>query len=47
MVPILADKHISESVPLHALYPQGRHRSPRVSAMLQFLLDSFSHAPWR
>ena len=47
LVPILVDKHISESVPLHALYPQGRHRSPRVSAMLQFLLDSFSHAPWR
>jgi DNA-binding transcriptional LysR family regulator len=47
LVPILNDRHISESVPLHALYPQGRHRSPRVSAMLQFLLDSFSHAPWR
>ncbi|HEY9381700.1 MAG TPA: LysR family transcriptional regulator [Burkholderiales bacterium] len=47
LVPILGDRHISESVPLHALYLQGRHRSPRVSAMLQFLLDSFSHAPWR
>jgi DNA-binding transcriptional LysR family regulator len=47
LVPVLSGRHIAETVPLHALYPQGRHRAPRVSAMLQFLLDSFGHAPWR
>lgn len=47
LVSVLARQHVAEAIPLHALYPQGRHRAPRVSAMLQFLVDTFSHAPWR
>lgn len=47
LVPLLADVHHSEPLPLHAVYPQGRHRSPRVSAMVEFLVERFAGAPWR
>jgi hypothetical protein len=30
-----------------AMYPHTRHRLPRVAAMLDFLVESFAHAPWR
>jgi len=32
LVPLLQDVHHSEPLPLHAVYPQGRHRSPKVAA---------------
>jgi DNA-binding transcriptional LysR family regulator len=35
-----------EQLPLYALYPQARHRLPRVAAMLAFLTESFAHRPW-
>ena len=47
LVALLADVHHSEPLPLHAVYPQGRHRSPRVAAMVDFLVERFSGAPWR
>ena len=47
LVPLLQDVHHSEPLPLHAVYPQGRHRSPRVAAMIDFLLERFGDAPWR
>ncbi|HSN22291.1 MAG TPA: LysR family transcriptional regulator [Usitatibacter sp.] len=47
LVPLLADVHHSEPLPLHAVYPQGRHRSPRVAAMVEFLGERFGSAPWR
>ena len=47
LVALLADVHHSEPLPLHAVYPQGRHRSPRVAAMVEFLVERFSGAPWR
>lgn len=47
LVPLLADIHHSEPLPLHAVYPQGRHRSPRVAAMVEFLVERFAGAPWR
>jgi DNA-binding transcriptional LysR family regulator len=47
LVPLLADVHHSEPLPLHAVYPQGRHRSPRVAAMVGFLVERFTGAPWR
>jgi hypothetical protein len=25
----------------------GRHRSPKVAAIVGFLVEHFSHAPWR
>jgi DNA-binding transcriptional LysR family regulator len=47
LVPLLQDLHHAEPLPLHAVYPQGRHRSPRVAAMIDFLLERFASAPWR
>lgn len=45
--PVLADAHHVEPLPLHAVFPHGRHRSPRVAALVDFLLERFSAAPWR
>ena len=47
LVPLLTDSHHVEPLPLHAVYPQGRHRSPRVAAMIDFLVEKFASAPWR
>lgn len=47
LVPLLQRVHHVEPVPIHALYLPGRHRSPKVAAMVDFLLEHFSHAPWR
>jgi DNA-binding transcriptional LysR family regulator len=45
--PVLTGSHVIEPVPLSAVYPQGRHRMPKVRAFLDFLVERFSHAPWR
>jgi DNA-binding transcriptional LysR family regulator len=45
--PVLAETHAVESVPLSAAYPQGRHRMPKVRVFLDFLVERFSHCPWR
>ena len=47
LVPILTDSHHVEPLPMHAVYPHGKHRSPKVAAMVGFLIDSFAHTPWR
>jgi DNA-binding transcriptional LysR family regulator len=47
LTPLLESVHHSEPLPLHAVYPQGRHRSPRVAALIEFLLERFAGAPWR
>ena len=47
LVTLLEDVHHREPLPLHAVYPHGRHRSPRVAAMVEFLLEKFASAPWR
>ena len=45
--PVLADVHHVEPLPLHAVYPFGRHRSPRVAALVDFLVEKFADSPWR
>lgn len=45
--PVLADVHHVEPLPLHAVFPHGRHRSPRVAALVDFMVEKFAHAPWR
>jgi DNA-binding transcriptional LysR family regulator len=45
--PVLEERHLAEPAPLSAVYPQGRHRMPKVRALLEFLVERFSHAPWR
>lgn len=47
LVPVLADSHHAEPLPLHVVWPQGRHRSPKVAAMVEFLVEKFASAPWR
>jgi DNA-binding transcriptional LysR family regulator len=45
--PVLASSHFAEPIPLSAVYPQGRHRMPKVRAFLDFLVARFGQAPWR
>ena len=47
LVPILTDWHHVEPVPVYVTYPSGRHVSPKVRVMIDFLLERFGHAPWR
>jgi len=47
LIPLLMDAHEVEPVPLCALFPPGRYRSPKLVAMLNFLIEKFSNAPWR
>ena len=47
LLPILTDWHHVEPVPLYATYPSGRHLSPKIRAMVEFLVDQFGLAPWR
>ena len=47
LVPILTDWHHVEPVPLYATYPSGRNLSPKVRAMVDFLVEEFGRAPWR
>jgi DNA-binding transcriptional LysR family regulator len=47
LVSILTDWHHVEPVPLLAHYPSGRNLSPKVRAMIDFLVAEFGPAPWR
>jgi len=47
LVQLLADFHCTEHLKMLAIYPQERHRLPRVRAMLDFIHASFSSRPWR
>lgn len=46
LVPLLADTHVSEALPLYAVSPPGRHRAPKVAAMITFLVEEFAARPW-
>ena len=47
LTPILTDVHHREPLPLSALYLPGKHKSPRVAAFVNFLVETFASAPWR
>jgi len=47
LVRVLGDFHADEHRSMLAIYPQERHRLPRVAAMLEFLVQSFGSQPWR
>ena len=47
LVPVLVDSHQPEPLPVHAVYSAGRRRPPKVDAVIQFLAEKFSSAPWR
>jgi len=44
---VLEDSHHVEPLPLNVVWSQGRHRSPKVAAMVEFLVEKFAAAPWR
>lgn len=47
IVQILTDFRVPEPSALSVVYPQGRHRLPKMRAFIDFLIDEFSQAPWR
>ena len=47
LVRVLDDVHHVEGVPMNALMQPGRHRQPKVAAMVDFLIEQFADAPWR
>jgi len=47
LVEVLSEYHVDEHLSMLAIYPQERHRLPRVAAMLDFLAQSFKGRPWR
>ena len=46
-VPLLQDVYHRDPLPLSAVYLPGKHKSPRVAAFVNFLVETFSSAPWR
>ncbi|MBV9261736.1 MAG: LysR family transcriptional regulator [Pseudolabrys sp.] len=47
LVPLFADIHHVEPLPLMAIHPQGRERLPRLKVFIDFVMKRFSQAPWR
>lgn len=47
LLPILADWHHVEPVPLYATYPSSRNLSPKIRALVDFLVEQFGSTPWR
>lgn len=47
LIPLLSGHHYAEPLPVHAVYLHKQHRTLKVNAMLEFLLQEFAHAPWR
>lgn len=47
LVPLFEEIHHREPLPLSAVYLPGKHKSPRVAAFVNFLVESFASAPWR
>jgi DNA-binding transcriptional LysR family regulator len=42
LVPLLTASHVVESVPMNAIYPQGRHRMAKVRVFIDFLAERFA-----
>jgi DNA-binding transcriptional LysR family regulator len=47
LVPLLQDISHDEPLPLSAVFPPGKHKSPRVAVFVNFLVERFGDAPWR
>jgi DNA-binding transcriptional LysR family regulator len=44
LVPVLTHWHYPEPAPLYAVYPSNRHLSPKVRAMIDFLIEALADA---
>lgn len=42
----LLDDYVREDVPIYAVYPSGRHLSPKVRAFVDFLVDLYNPTPY-
>ena len=47
LAPLFEGVHHREPVPLSAVYLPGKHKSPRVAAFVNFMVETFASAPWR
>ena len=47
LVRVLGDCHRSDTLTQYVVYPQERHRLPRVAAMVDHLVATFASRPWR
>lgn len=47
LVPLLKEHHVVEPLPLSLVYIAGRHRLPKVSVFIAFIMEKFASAPWR
>jgi DNA-binding transcriptional LysR family regulator len=45
--PLLQDAQDTQTNPLYALLPPGRHQAPKVRAFIDFLIERLGPAPWR
>lgn len=42
----LLEEYVREDVPIYAVYPSGRHLSPKVRAFVDFLVDLYNPTPY-
>ena len=47
LVPLLADVHRPEALPLYAVYAASRRRPLKVGAMIDFLVEKCADPPWK
>jgi DNA-binding transcriptional LysR family regulator len=47
LVPLLEKWHQPEPVPLYCLCPETRRTMPKITALVNFVVEKFSRAPWR
>lgn len=47
LVTLFADSYVTEVRPLSLVILPGQHRMPKVKAFIDFVVQRFSHAPWR
>ena len=42
----LLDNFLQEDIPIYAVYPSGKHLSPKVRAFLDFLIEVYGPVPY-
>ena len=42
----ILDEYVQEDVPIYAVYPSGKHLSPKVRAFLDFLIEIYGPIPY-
>ena len=45
LIPLL-DDFLEEDIPIYAVYPSGKHLSPKVRAFLDFLVEIYGSTPY-